>query len=111
MFLRQRFVSDFKDRVVKRRDVRGFSLQSGYSVRAGRSAAARMLSVALGVESLLAGKTFDWLGWLTERSLTHRAIKAKGEIFADITKVITEDSLIEGRDIMTSSLAKFEEKT
>ena len=104
MFLRQRFIRDSKDRIVKRRDIRGFSLQSGDSVRASRS-----------VKSMQGCCLWHLTGSAGfQRHLLHtghRTIMAKGETYADITKGINKDSLIEGRDVVTSSLAKFEEKT
>ena len=69
--------------------------------------------MAGGVEGGLAGEAFHRLGWLIDHLGAERAAKVRGDIIANtgVGKVVGEDSVVEGGDVVASGTTQFCEES
>ena len=106
-----RFFSNLKNRVFQRRSISSLSFQTTNCRRAGWCAITWVLLVAFCMEGLFASKTFHRFCWFPKRFLANRAVRTGRGVATNVLKVVIEDSLVKGRNIMASLLAKFEEES
>ena len=69
--------------------------------------------MAGGVEGGLAREAFHRLGWLLDHLGAERAAKVRGDIIANtgVGKVVGEDSVVEGGDVMAFDSTKLDKES